>query len=118
MSAGPSMIAFRMRQARQEGRTRPVAAGLTDVGRQRKHNEDHVLIRPELDLYVVADGMGGHNAGDIASKLATTSLDNFFKATQNGAAPGDPTDDEKSLPPSARRLAAGVRKANRDVYEI
>src|SRR4051794_13804085 len=107
-----------MHGVRQEGRARPVVAGLTDVGRQRKHNEDHVLVRPEFDLFVVADGMGGHNAGDIASKLATTSLDNFFLATDKGMKPGDSTEDEKSLAPSARRLAAGIRKANRDVYQI
>jgi PPM family protein phosphatase len=94
------------------------AHGLTDVGRQRKHNEDHVLVRPDLDLYVVADGMGGHNAGDVASKLATKSIDNFFQATQFSPVPGDPTEEEAGLAPGARRLVAGIRKANRDVYEI
>lgn len=97
---------------------RPVAAGLTDVGRQRRHNEDDVLLKPNLDLFVVADGMGGHNAGDVASKLAVTSLHNFFQATHDGADPGEPTEDEKDLAVSARRLAAGVRKANHDVFEI
>ena len=99
-------------------RIKLVSHGLTDVGRQRKHNEDDVLVKPDLELYVVADGMGGHNAGDVASRLATKSIENFFLATQLGAPPGDPTDDEIGLDPPARRLAAGVQKANHDVFEI
>ena len=42
-----------------------VAAGLSDVGLQREHNEDSFCILPEFDLFVVADGMGGHKAGDV-----------------------------------------------------
>ncbi len=93
---------------------------MTDVGRQRKHNEDHVLLRPELDLYVVADGMGGHNAGDVASRLTTTSLRNFYEATQDGA--DIPSTlvlaDDEGLERDGLRLAVAVRKANRDVHEI
>ncbi len=95
-----------------------ISAGLTDVGRQRKHNEDNILVRPELGLFVVADGMGGHSAGDIASKLTTTSLQNFFEATEAGPIPGEPTDEDRAVGADARRLLAAVRKANHDVFEI
>ncbi|MEJ7734616.1 MAG: PP2C family serine/threonine-protein phosphatase [Polyangiaceae bacterium] len=101
-----------------KGRTRLSAAGRTDTGRQRRHNEDHVLVKPELDLLVVADGMGGHNAGDIASRLTTTSMANFFEATTHAPVPGPPADDEVDLEPAGRRLVAAIRKANRDVFEI
>jgi protein phosphatase len=97
---------------------RLVAAGLTDVGRQRRHNEDHVLVAPQFDLYVVADGMGGHTTGHVASALTSASLSDFFEATRDGRLPSPPPDDEKELPVAAERLAQGVRKANRDVFEI
>jgi PPM family protein phosphatase len=95
-------------------------AGVTDVGRQRKHNEDCLLIKAEHGLFCVADGMGGHNAGDVASKLVATSLGNYFEATA-AAAGGDAAEGEAeyaALAPGARRLAAGVSKANRDVFTI
>jgi serine/threonine protein phosphatase PrpC len=98
-------------------RIRLVAHGLTDVGRHREHNEDHFLVHPPLDLYVVCDGMGGNQAGEVASALATTSLENFFHATTTGSLP-ETVPDEPSLAPGAHRLAAGIRKANADVFEI
>jgi protein phosphatase len=50
------------------------AFGLSDVGRRRESNEDEFLVEPGLQLYVVADGMGGHAAGEVASRLAVDSL--------------------------------------------
>jgi type VI secretion system protein ImpM len=47
---------------------------ITNTGKRRKHNEDSLLDRPEVGLWVVADGMGGHKAGDVASQLIVNTL--------------------------------------------
>lgn len=48
--------------------------GLTDEGLVRDHNEDYILCLPEVGLLILADGMGGHNAGEVASELAVVSV--------------------------------------------
>jgi len=99
-------------------RYRVVAAGKTDVGRERDHNEDRLLVRPAIDLYVVADGMGGHNAGEVASTLAALSIENCLLAARNGPIPDALTADSRPLSTDARHLVAAVRKGNADIFEI
>src|SRR5262245_19232796 len=93
-----------------------VAAGATDIGRGRKHNEDTVLLRPDLHLYVLADGAGGHNAGNVASALATPSIANYFETSEPHYA-DRPDIDSYGLPTGARRLATAIQGANRDIIE-
>lgn len=63
---------------------RVVSAGLTDVGRKRNHNEDSYLIDDELQLYVVADGMGGHAGGGTASRIAVETIDTELRKVRAG----------------------------------
>ena len=54
-----------------------IAAGNTDIGRKRKTNQDSYFLSMEKKLFVVADGMGGHNGGDIASQMAVKALPQY-----------------------------------------
>ncbi|MEE8423886.1 MAG: Stp1/IreP family PP2C-type Ser/Thr phosphatase [Thermodesulfobacteriota bacterium] len=55
-----------------------LAYGATDIGSKRDNNEDFFALSPEKDIYIVADGMGGHNAGEVASQNAVRMVDEFF----------------------------------------
>ncbi len=95
---------------------RAVAWGLTDVGLQREHNEDSFIVLKEYDLFVVADGMGGHRAGDVASKLATETISEFFRSTANEDVTW-PFHFDTSLSEEENRLLTGIRVANRQIFE-
>lgn len=81
------------------------AAAATDVGRRRRANEDRYALAPELGLYLVADGMGGHNAGQVASELAAESALRAVR-TLRGAS--------MSL---SEKLRYAVSAANQDVFQ-
>src|SRR5258706_11313801 len=93
------------------------AAGKTDVGRKRDHNEDTILLRPDLGLFLLADGAGGHNAGEVASALATTSIANFFEATEK-ATRRKPEVDDFGLWTAERRVGAAGKKEKRAIPHI
>jgi serine/threonine protein phosphatase PrpC len=54
-------------------------AGATDVGKKRDHNEDSMVILPEHRALVVCDGMGGHEAGEVASRIGVETVKKFFE---------------------------------------
>ena len=94
------------------------AYGQTDVGRRRKLNEDNFLVRPETNLYAVADGMGGHNAGEVASKMAIETLEAFIRKSA-----GEEKDItwpyglEAHLTFEANRLKTAIKLANKKVFK-
>ena len=93
-----------------------IAAGLSDVGLQREHNEDSFVILAEHRLFVVADGMGGHRAGDVASKMATHAIASFFQATASEDATW-PFSFDPHLSIDENRLVTGIKLANRKIFE-
>ncbi|NUP06625.1 MAG: serine/threonine-protein phosphatase [Polyangiaceae bacterium] len=95
---------------------RAIAAGISDVGRQREHNEDSYAIDDEHGLFVVADGMGGHSAGDVASKLATSTISDFFR-TLAGEDVTWPTHFDRTLSDEENRLLTSIGIANRRIFE-
>src|SRR5258708_39323573 len=95
---------------------RAVAAGLSDVGLQREHNEDSFVVLKEGDLFVVADGMGGHRAGDIASRIATETISEFFRTTANDDVTW-PFHFDTNLSEEENRLLTDLRVAHRQIFE-
>ncbi|HEX9983080.1 MAG TPA: Stp1/IreP family PP2C-type Ser/Thr phosphatase [Thermoanaerobaculia bacterium] len=92
------------------------AHGLTHVGRQRQHNEDAYLVADEAGLFLVADGMGGHAAGEIASRIAVDSISEFILHTKEDDGTWPHAYDEH-FKRSTNRLMAAVRMANTRVLE-
>ncbi len=73
---------------REERQMRVTSVGLTDIGRKREVNQDSLLINDDLGLYTVADGMGGHAGGEIASSVAVETIEHkLVAASDNGTAP-------------------------------
>jgi PPM family protein phosphatase len=95
---------------------RAIASGLSDVGLQREHNEDSYVVLTEYDLFIVADGMGGHRAGDVASRLATDTIAEFFRSTASEDVTW-PFHFDTSLSEEENRLLTGIRIANRQIFE-
>ena len=92
------------------------AHGLTHVGRQRQHNEDAFLVEDDARLFLVADGMGGHAAGEIASRIAVDSITEFILHTKEDDGTWPHAYDEQ-FKRSTNRLMAAVRMANTRVLE-
>ena len=92
-------------------------AGQTDVGRKRSHNEDNFAILAEYGLYVVADGMGGHSSGEIASKMAVDTLQEFFASTADDPERTWPYKMDRSKGYEENRLITGIKLCNLRIYE-
>ena len=77
--------------------------GLTHVGKKRSHNEDAIFLSDELGLYMIADGMGGHAHGEVASRLAIETI------SQRVAASDQPHDSSC--------LTEAIKQANNRIFE-
>jgi len=88
----------------------------THPGAVRKINEDAALWDPEIGLLVVADGMGGHNAGEVASHLAVDTLHSFLKMSADGDDFTWPFGINPKWSFAANRLMTALKIANRRVY--
>jgi PPM family protein phosphatase len=92
-------------------------AGETNVGMKRNHNEDNFSIIEEAGLYVVADGMGGHASGEVASGMAVEALKEFFASTAEDPERTWPYKMDRSKGYEENRLITGIKLANLRIFE-
>ena len=92
-------------------------AALTDVGRKRSHNEDSFKITEDEGLYLVADGMGGHNAGEVASAMAVDVVSQFFADARDEPSVSWPFKQARGERYDADTLGIAVQYANLRIYE-
>lgn len=88
----------------------PRCFGLTDVGRTREKNEDAFGVFSDRNLYIVADGMGGHNAGEVASSEAVSAADAFFTAELVARICSEPAQIKTSL-------ESALEEINRRIFQ-
>jgi len=93
------------------------SAGITDVGRRRDNNEDEFLIDDSLGFYIVADGMGGHKAGEVASKMVVETVYDYLKTAAKKDYERDKEEIDETLSPEANQILSGINLASRTVHQ-
>jgi PPM family protein phosphatase len=92
------------------------ACGVSDAGRVRKSNEDRFISNPGQRLFAVADGMGGHKAGEVAAQLAIDAISGFINRSENDNDVTWPYGIDDSLSFDGNRLRTAICLANRRVF--
>jgi PPM family protein phosphatase len=92
------------------------AFGKTDVGKVRDHNEDYLLVRKDLGLYVVCDGMGGHAAGEVASEESTRSIEAYIES--NRAVLENFRDTKEGRQSLVQLVRRAIQEASASVYRL
>ena len=87
----------------------------THVGKVREHNEDSHFVDPNGRLFIVADGMGGHAAGEVAAKITVETIGEFIAATRQKEEATWPFRYDHKLQFNSNRLAIAIEKANERV---
>nr|WP_320131948.1 Stp1/IreP family PP2C-type Ser/Thr phosphatase [uncultured Holophaga sp.] len=93
-----------------------VAAGLSDTGCVRKHNEDNLLVDLELGLFLVADGLGGHAAGEVASRIVVEKVEEFILQTAERDRTW-PLDYDARIPYDGNRLKAALLLSDQAILD-
>jgi protein phosphatase len=94
------------------------AFGLTETGPVRHLNEDCFVSAEDLRLFVVADGMGGHAAGEVAARVAVESIQNFIRRSHENTDFSWPYGIDPTLSYEANRVKTAVSLANRRINKL
>jgi PPM family protein phosphatase len=89
----------------------------SDTGRVRENNEDSYRLSPELDLYVLSDGMGGQASGEVASRIATETIVAHCRASRRNPALPFIGGHLDGVSAASNRLASAIRLANREICD-
>lgn len=92
-------------------------SGATDVGKTRDHNEDSIYLPSEHRLAIVADGMGGHASGEIASRIAVETVVDYYQQTAGCQPLTWPYKVERDTRGDINRMVTGVMLANIEIHE-
>jgi protein phosphatase len=92
-------------------------AAKTDVGMKRTHNEDYFSLIEDEQLFLVADGMGGHASGEVASKMAAETIGEFYQRTRDDEDATWPYKMDRSLSYVENRLVCAIKLANLRIFE-
>jgi len=92
-------------------------AAKTDVGMKRTHNEDYFSLIEDEQLFIVADGMGGHASGEVASKMAAETISEFYQRTREDEEVTWPYKMDRSLSYVENRLVCSIKLANLRIFE-
>ena len=93
------------------------SAGKTDIGLRRKVNEDSYLIASDLGLYILADGIGGSRAGDVASRMVVDNIENYWRKLRKGEKPSFVEEMKEDLSEIEKHIINSIRLANITVYK-
>lgn len=93
------------------------SAGYSDIGKVRRANEDSYLLNESMGLYVVADGMGGHRGGDVASHMAIDIIEQYISVPSPPLASTADDGKETLNSQNAHRLVESIRLANQRIHD-
>ena len=92
-------------------------AGSTDIGLKRKINEDRYLVREDLGLFIVADGMGGHRAGEVASRMVVETMVEYWIKIKLKKIPSFIEPVKNDISERANHLINSIHMSNKAVHE-